>query len=353
MNIIDKFLLNYNSKSTISSYRTHLNNYFKAIKAKPDETYFNKSRDYLQDIKKFWQTQVNRPPLTRHASLSCVKIFFLENNIEMPSRFWTQLKNRVKGSKAITKSKIPELHELKRILQYADLKSKTLFLVVFSSGMRIRETLQLHESDINMESNPVQINIRSKTTKTGNSRITFISNEAKESLKEWLRIKKEYIENSSKKCFKACYILDIKNDPRIFPYHYNTAKYMWDNLVRKAGFLERDEETNRRRLHIHCLRKAFRVYLSPKATADVAEVLMGHSDALNNVYRQYTEKQLKNFYLKAMSDISVFETSSDERLNEFHEELAQKDKEIQNLKSQMDKMNQTMLMLLAKKQTEQ
>ena len=66
---------------------------------------------------------------------------------------------------------------------------------------------------------------------------------------------------------------------------------------------------------------------------DCSELLMGHVDSLGNVYRDYSDKDLASMYLKGIPDISVFESSPD--LSGINEELKNKDKQIQELKDQM------------------
>jgi integrase len=83
--------------------------------------------------------------------------------------------------------KVPSNAELRRILSHMDVKGKSLFLVLASSGMRIGEALRLKVEDVDLTSDPPKINIRGEYTKTGNPRIAFISFEARESLEEWLK----------------------------------------------------------------------------------------------------------------------------------------------------------------------
>ncbi len=54
----------------------------------------------------------------------------------------------------------------------------TAILVAIASGMRIGEIVQLKISDIDFESRPTKIRIRADTTKTKQSRETFLTNEA-------------------------------------------------------------------------------------------------------------------------------------------------------------------------------
>jgi len=48
-----------------------------------------------------------------------------------------------------------------------------------------------------MTKNPLRVEIPAEYTKTGNSRIAFISSEAKETILQWLKVRDQYIVSSS------------------------------------------------------------------------------------------------------------------------------------------------------------
>jgi len=307
MNKIDRFLAMF-SKSTQISYRSHLKNFFKAINANP-ETYFDEERDYEADVIQFWMSLKGRPPKTVHSAIHAVKSFLREYEVELPYRFWNKITRRTKGNRAVTRDEIPTNKELRDILQHGGIKARALFLMLSSSGMRIGEALQLLPDDIDMSRTPTKINIRAETTKTGNSRITFISEEATEALEAWLRGREQYIGYAVKKTnFKN---KKSPDDPRVFPFKYNTARIMWNNLLEKAGYNEREPRTNRHKMHIHTLRKYFRTRMSLTIPADVVEALMGHEENLTYVYRRYSDRQLAEMYSKAEQQIVVFKTPLD------------------------------------------
>jgi len=205
--------------------------------------------------------------------------------------------------------KTPENIQLKEILQHGGIKARALFLMLSSSGMRIGEALQLLPDDIDMSKIPTKINIRAETTKTGNSRTTFIPEEATEALVAWLKGREQYIENAVKKTnFKN---KKSPDNPYVFPFNYNVARIIWNNLLEKAGYNERDSRTNRRKMHIHTLRKYFRTRMSLTIPTDVVETLMGHGEYLTQVYRNYSEQKLEEMYIKAEQQIVVFKTPLD------------------------------------------
>ena len=73
-----------------------------------------------------------------------------------------------------------------------------------------------------------------------------------------------------------------------------------------------------------------------KIPRDVVEALMGHEAYLTEAYRRYDEKQLAEMYKDGIENLAVFETPGD--VSDIREQLAQKDKEIRELKSDMQRL---------------
>ena len=298
---LEKFLESYTSKSTISTYRCALNNFFKTL-GTTEKQYFKGKRNYEDDITKFFISINDRPPKSVRLKLSAVKIFLSENDIDLSDKFWRRINRKIKGNRARTLDKVPSNAELKSILTHMDAKGKALYMMLSSSGMRIGETLQLELNDIDLDHNPPKINIRGEYTKSGDPRIAFTSTEAKESINEWMKIRKDYLKSAVE---KSRYEKSL-DDNRIFPFEISTAHFVWNNAIKKAGFGKRDKSTNRHQVHPHVLRKYFRTKLGTVIPVDVVEALMGHEGYLTEVYRKYRPDQLAEFYLQGENTLTVF-----------------------------------------------
>ena len=334
-NPITSFLEGYDKRNTLLNYEGRLRLFFKAVGVDPT-IYFKKNRNYNADILKFIQYSKDYSPITIKTTLNTVKIFFEENGMDfkkvLSPKTLRLLKKNKKRAKPITRDLISTPQELKKILQYGTLKDRALFLFLISSGCRIDEALNLSENDIDMTKEPIKVEIPADITKSDEARVTFISNETRDCLIEWKKQKPRYLHSAVGKSIR--YKKSIKN-PRIFPFTYTTALHMWHRLLEQSGFNEKDSGTDRYKRHIHTLRKFFRVYLSPKASADITEILMGHQDSLGNVYRRFSDDQLAKAYLKAMPDISIYESVD---LTEFKESLKEKDDKIKNLEYDLQKL---------------
>lgn len=352
MDLIEEFLDDYIKPQTIRTYRKSLEIFFEVNKA-DKKTYFDDGRDYDHDLKKFMEYMQKYKPITRKTRINCVRAFLDLNNVKLNKKTKKIIKRETKKMKPSTQDIVSKPAELKKILQHGTLKDRALFLFLSSSGLRIDEALQLTVDDIpsikkyqNGEpiSYPVKVYLREETTKTDTARITYISNEAWETLLSWLKDRPRYLVAASKKSKEK----KSATDDRIFPYTYPTALRMWHRLIEQSGLTEKDQSTGRYRRHIHTLRKYFRIYLAPKAGEDVTELLLGHMDKLSNVYRdKYPEEKLAEMYTIAMADITVFASKPD--LKEINDEITKLKNENQSLRNDMQQLMAKILSMDDKK----
>ncbi|MGD0329828.1 MAG: site-specific integrase [Nitrososphaeria archaeon] len=327
---IKQFLDMYSSKNTKASYLLSLKHFFNCIYGESKledqvEKYFSEKRDIEEDIDKFLQSISTKPPKSIRLMLSSVKVFLIENDIELSDKFWRRLNNRVKGTRALTLDKVPSNEELKQILAHVNVQGKALFTILASSGMRIGECLKLKSSDLE-DGEPYRIKVKGENSKSGNSRITFISKEAVLFLNEWMKVREGYLKSA---IGKSHLYAKNKEDERIFPFEMQTAYFIWKNALLKSGFMKKDSSTNRLTIHPHVLRKFFRTRLGSIIPVDIVETLMGHEGYLTEVYRRYTFEDLGKFYQQGEHTLTVF--GSGEDVNKLREEISEKNKELQTL----------------------
>ncbi len=302
---MESFVERYESRSTQLSYKSALKKFLEYMEVDSFKTYFNGKRDYEEDIEKFHSKLNGHPPKTVRLYLNTVKSFFRRNKIKLEDDFWEDLNRRIRGSRARTVDRIPTIEELRAILTHTDAKGKALFLMLASSGMRIGEALSIKVSDIKQEEEPVEIRIRGEFTKTGDPRITFISQEAKQALDEWLKVRKQYLITA---CGRSRRYEKNPHDDRLFPFDSSTAWRIWSKAVSRAGLEEFDPSTDRRTIHIHVLRKFFKTRTSLIIQGDIVEALMGHSSGLDAIYLKAGDikKELRETYKKAEKELLIF-----------------------------------------------
>lgn len=336
MNPVEEFLNTYSNKRTKETYYSHLKVYFEFLNTDPNN-YFTKKRDYIKDITKWLEYNQKSAPLTRASRMNCVRLFLEDNDIEITKKTWKQFQRKQKANKPITLDRIPTTQELKKILEHADAKGRSLILIATSSGMRINEILNLEYDDIDLKSNPPKVYVR--YTKFDKPRICFISNEAKNSLLEWYKVRDDFLKSALKKCNREKNPITRKkaDDIHIYPFTYATFMNIWHRLLRNAGLDEKDKSTGFHRLHIHTLRKFYKTRLLNSGMQEaVIKKLMGQEDPLQSSYDRFTENDLKNYYKEHVKSLLVFESAPD--LTETHQEIAELKKQNKELIDRLDKL---------------
>jgi integrase len=314
------------------------------------EKYFSEKRNYEEDVKAFFISIKDNPPKTIQTWLSIVRNFLLENKKELPQYFWKKLRRRVKGSRAVTEDFPPSNEQLRQIVTHMTAKGKALFLMMASSGMRIRETLKLKIEDVDFDVSPTRINVKAEYTKTGTRRWAWISDEATEALKEWLKVRNREFETAIAR--STLHEKSPDDDNRIFPFEKPSAYEIWNNALDSAQLNGIDKTTMRHKFHPQTLRKFCRSRLGTVLTEDLAEALIGHEGYLTAVYRKYSVEQLAEFYQKAEHTLSVYGVSDGQtakKVSELEQSLGQatfeKDtilKRLQALEEQMKRYDKAL-----------
>ncbi len=287
------------------------------------DEYFSSSPNYVQDLIDFMGTFSDRPPKTAQAYLASVKELFIFNDVDFTEKDKRRLKNKTPRGGSATVERDIDLDIIRTIMQHADLKTRTLILVLVSSGLRLNEALSLNIGDVDLSNGLGVVTVRAERTKTRQQRITFCTPEAVESIREWLKVRPAYIEAARNKA-NGINKNRIADDSRIFPFSDSNLTQMWSNLLKKAELAERDQTTNRLDIHPHMFRKFFSSQLRVVVPPDIVEVLMGHRvGGVIGTYRTYTRKELQTHYEKGMHLLTVTMPKEIREIeSEFKEKLA-------------------------------
>jgi len=198
----------------------------------------------------------------------------------------------------------PTVEELRNILGWGKLRTKTLILVMATSGMRLGEAIVLKIVNIDFGKKPTEIALSSRVVKkTGKGRTVYISDEATEYLTRYLGDR-----NSA--------------DSWVFPSEANEGNHIsedraWSTItecIEKAGLGKEKETTNygRRKIHPYSLRKFFFSKAVGVIGETAAHAMMGHGSYQQTYYRR-TEAERAKDYLKCMPYLSIFKDSVDLR----------------------------------------
>jgi len=256
--------------------------------------------------------QEGKRPTSIKCWLSSTKGFLRQQGIKIYSE---DFKQNVRVPKTIRQREDPLTKEIiVRLLQIVPFKLRAVILVALASGMRIGEIVQLKISDIDFESEPLKIRIRAETTKTKESRETFLTQEATRIVKDYLR--RYYNWNSDQKneqlqnqiIFGRTVGIKSNNSRTL---KKNPARNDTTNLglslryyTSKIPELARLNENGRNMIHFHAFRTFFRTTVGNAVGRDFAEAIIGHHFYLDSYYN-LPEEERKKLYLKAEPYITI------------------------------------------------
>ncbi len=231
----------------------------------------------------------NLAPKTVATWAFSLKKFFEANGIE--------IKEKIKLRQyAIHEDYLPSKDDLKEILLRANLRTKAIILFLLSSGLRASELLELRLKDVDLNTNPPKVKVKSLISKHRKGRITFITNEAKKYLQLYLEERKK----RGEKLTEESYIFATKSGKKM---SYQNLQFIlskaFKNFSKKVG--------KRYNLHPHVLRKFFKTQLiSAGLPGPIVDRLAGHARYLATEYELYTESQLKKWYKKGEEALTIF-----------------------------------------------
>jgi integrase len=343
---------NFSSEGTKVTYRGVLTRYFETINKDP-ETYFSPRQtdeQYLEDVRT-WINDflVGRPSKTCLSYISGLNSFLRANKVKLDRDDIKAITKRHKGmraNRAVTKDRPPSVDELKQILTHGDILDRAFFLMLTTSGMRLNELCNLPIACVKLDENPVRLDLISRITKNGQRRTSFITPEAKLALQEWMKVRETYIilSHSREKNLPSYQPRKVipMNDSRVFPFDKKTMWSRWNRMCKKAGLIERDEETKRRVLHPHSLRKYFRTHMGTAIGPDMTEEIDGHEGYLTSEYVRHTDKELATAYRQGCGVLLVFEREIPQDLAPMNKALTEVVKENDELKAKLKKYDEMM-----------
>jgi hypothetical protein len=207
---------------------------------------------------------------------------------------------------------------------------------MLSSGMRIGEALKIQLEDVDWQCTPLKIKLKGEYTKNRKPRIVFVSNEARETIDQWMDRREQYIEYAKKKYFKPSRKRRNGYYSRLFPFSRPTASSMWRRALKKAGLDQRNKDTGFYIHRPHTLRKYFRTYHG--APVEIKEIIMGHEGYLTGSYVKYTIEELSEAYLSGMYGVAIFTDSKE--MNTLKERIKQLESQQRSLSNKVRGMFQ-------------
>lgn len=268
------------SEATVSSYEEDLLEYFDFLKGKDIDILKVKYKDISSYLENLNQKKNKATTLSR--KISSLRSFyrFLVGNDYLTNNPFTLIKTPKK------EKRLPRFfyyNELEELLNVPDIttplgqRNKTLLEVLYASGVRVSELVNIKLDDINNE----EIKIFGKGSK---ERITRIGDYAKESLDL-------YLSDGYKE-------LNKENSPYLFLNNNGKklttrgVRYILDKIIAKTSI--------NKKISPHMLRHSFATHLLNEG-CDILSVqeLLGHESlSSTSIYTHVTTDRLKEVYYK-------------------------------------------------------
>ncbi|MBR3230208.1 MAG: site-specific tyrosine recombinase XerD [Bacilli bacterium] len=265
------------SKNTVSSYERDLIKFSKILKDK------NIREITRQDVQKYI-SEINKhqSPRSTSRNISTLKSFYkyLKLNKIININPMDQINNpKMKKTlpKVLSEEEVNNLLEIKLQTNF-DYRNKAMLELMYSSGLRVSELINLNVNDIDLENDTVKI-----YGKGSKERIIPLNDFAKEALKE-------YIMTHRKELFKHG-----ENNYLFLNNHGNKmTRQGFFKILQKIA----KEKNIKTEFSPHTLRHSFATHLL-KYGADLRSIqeLLGHSDiSSTQIYTHVTNEKLENDY---------------------------------------------------------
>lgn len=263
------------SEHTITNYKIDLGDFCSFLQIKITEIVYADLRKYLAHLKekKYTSSSIAR-------KISCLKSFykFLQREDQIKTNYAASIpypKQEKKLPKFLSEDTIDRFIESIPEADFLALRDKTIIEVLYSSGIRISELIQLDLCDINLSSASMKVKGKGKK-----ERIVLLGSCALELLNKYI-----YKRQSS--------------DSALFVNKF--SKRITAVGVRKKMKFWADKFCETEKITPHIFRHSFATHLLNRG-ADLRSVqeLLGHSNvSTTQIYTHVTIDKLKNVYSKA------------------------------------------------------
>jgi integrase len=272
---------------TVKVYRRALTQFSQHVNVPLDKLheYIESPKEkIIGDLLTYADTLSNLNQNSQRLMISAVMAYLSYNEITIPK---AQRQQVVPKRGDTFRDKAMTLDEVRRAYEFLPTIGRAALLLLFTTGMRIGELVQIKESDIEGQI----IHVSGKYTKNHRERDVVMTNECLSFLNDiWLPQKGDYLKTAvgrNKGLLQQTKTPEKRagkkslHDDRIIPASQST---MYEILMRgfnRAGF--GDKKDGKYLYHPHGLRKSFRSIVG-SVNPDLAEMLMGHEGYLSQNY---------------------------------------------------------------------
>ncbi|MEM2921812.1 MAG: tyrosine-type recombinase/integrase [Candidatus Bathyarchaeia archaeon] len=344
------FLKGFRSEQTRESYEKKLSGFSEWAGLKPDDIVAIARSDprhlekRLLDYAEALKVRAVGGSTIRQA-MQAVKHLLVMNDLES-SISWSKLSKLMPRARKAGLDRAPTKEEIRKLLEYADVRMKGLILLLASSGVRIGSIEHLkwkHLQEV-VYKGQTFAKLLVPVAKGGEAYTTFISPEAYATILEYRRLREsegERIRSESPlirvaKWSKA----EEKGSP--VPASSKALRNELHALWLRAGLREKSKRKPHDVKAVHSFRKFFATRLENAGVGRlIVETLQGHRSSLASNYYKPTDRELLQAYAKGMPELTVSEaaeakTEMQQRLMEGKLKIAELERENLALQAKLD-----------------
>ena len=247
--------------------------------------------DYLEYLKE--EKKLASRSIERHLTTLRTLYKYLIKNEIVDNDITLNIDNLKLGRHLPDVLSVPEVDNLLdiKINSIYDIRTKAMLEIMYSSGLRVSELVNLELEDIDMYNDTILIN-----GKGSKERIVPIGDYAKKYLKDYLDVRNQLIKKKNGNPNK----LFLNNHG--LPITRNGFNFLLNNILKDKGI--------NKKVTPHTLRHSFATHMLDNG-ADLRSIqeLLGHSDIVTTrIYTHISKKQIHDNYLE-------YQTRGDDKWN--------------------------------------
>jgi integrase len=277
---------------------------------------------------------------SRNIAVAALKHFYSQNDVTLN---WDIIRKFIGQDKTRNVDREYSYDEIAKLIDCADLKYKTIILLMFSSTLRLGALHMMQYGDLE-KMKKYDIYKVTVYARTRSAYDTFCSPECYRAIQEYIGLRQRFGEVLRKDSplfrndFDPNDLQQVKNAR---PLSYDAIKSKLRQILIRSGVvayqkLSKENPAGRRRNEVmmsHGLRKAgYTAMARSRMDAEVRELLVGHTIGVRATYLKYSTEDLLNEYLRAVDNLTV---DASNRLLAQVDEYKHQQLEINSLKKQL------------------
>ena len=336
---LQNFSLGFRSPSTKESYEKKLRLFLRFAGMNPDEVIElakNRPKVLEQLLMQFIHCLKGRglSGSTIRQHIQAVKHLLVMNDLGTAIN-WDKLSKMMPKARKIGMDRAPTKEEIRKLLEYADVRLRALILLLCSSGIRIGSVEYLrwkHVKPVEYKDQKFAKLIVPVSKGDNEVYITFMTPEAYEALLEYRRMREAEGEKITPDSPLIRVVKWSKSEVKGVPLPANskTLRNEIHKLWEKAGLRERSGGRPHGVKAVHGFRKFFATRLENAGVNRlIVETLLGHKISVISNYFKPSERELMEAYVKAIKELTISEVL--ESKAELQKKLEERDKRIAEL----------------------